>query len=449
MSQNLIANLLSNPSTALSRGSSEVGAERPTRSGASAVDSQDPMFIALLAMMQGGAMAQGGAMPQNLVDPGMAMQIGSDRISSQFLGSSTGESTASTAKNPMSPTELPERLRASQDKSARGISGSELLEKMGAMNSMANSSADGLWDGVEIEGASDFKVGETPKHAKGNMHAKHALFSGADFIAMKNASRPKLKDDAIMADRKLSMQSIDSLGFGQMLHAETELGTHEDGAIDGSGQATLFGHVSAEAQDKTGSNLFVGGQSLELGVAPGSSNEKYALKSESVRQLAQQIGNVRAQGAQTGEIRLRLRPDHLGELKVQVRADGRQVSLRFEAKDDRVKAALESAVSDLRDRLQSQNLNLGSVDVQVNREMGAQLATASQTPDFNAFDMNQQQNGAWMNSNGQSSSREHKNDAGFDDLTGDGLSRSRMGLLGQIGSNRASDVAAGRIDLRA
>lgn len=451
MSQNLIANLTANQSSASSSGLDSLSGDRPTkRAGASAIDSKDPMFLALLAMMQNGGVQQPGLDlgAQNLAG-GEFSQL-AQGVSAQ-VGALNQNGSAVKNANPMNPLELPTRVKEGASGKAGGASAkadpsgqtSRLLDQMTATDAMIVSADDSIWNGVEVEGDDFSQPLGNGKRGKDALAAKHALFSGADFVAMKSAARPKLKDDAISAETKLP--SIDSLGMNQMLRAEPEFGALNEVSANSFEQATLFGHGAGERIEPAVSG---GSMSLEALPTRDGSNEKYALKTENVRQLAQQIGGIKAQGVNTGEIRLRLRPDHLGELRVQVRADGKDVALRFEAKDHRVKAAIESAVADLRDRLQSQNLNLGSVDVQVNREMAAPVASSHQNSDFNAFDMNQQQN-AWMNSNGQQSRRDR--DAEFDsnDFEQGGWSRSRTSSLSRTQPMLASRLSEGRIDLRA
>jgi hypothetical protein len=66
-----------------------------------------------------------------------------------------------------------------------------------------------------------------------------------------------------------------------------------------------------------------------------------------------------------GEIRVRLRPDHLGELNIRVLAEGNRVGLKIQASDDRAKKIIEDSLGSLRENLSFQNLNLGAVDLSV------------------------------------------------------------------------------------
>src|SRR5262249_43163565 len=110
------------------------------------------------------------------------------------------------------------------------------------------------------------------------------------------------------------------------------------------------------------------------------------LSSESLGNISAGIRNFTAQGG--GEIRLRLKPDNLGELHVRVVTQGNDVGLRIQASSERAKRVLEESISHLRDSLASQRLNLGAVDFTVG--LGAQSGTSNSGSDSRS-DQNQWQ----------------------------------------------------------
>jgi flagellar hook-length control protein FliK len=68
-----------------------------------------------------------------------------------------------------------------------------------------------------------------------------------------------------------------------------------------------------------------------------------------------------------GEIRIRLKPENLGELHVRVVTDGRNVGLHIQASDEKARKILEESLSHLKDSMATQNLSLGAVDLTVGR----------------------------------------------------------------------------------
>ncbi len=97
---------------------------------------------------------------------------------------------------------------------------------------------------------------------------------------------------------------------------------------------------------------------------------KGGLTSEGLSNLGLGILRTSYQGG--GEIRVRLRPDHLGELNIRVLTEGNRVGLKIQASDDRAKKILEESIGSLKENLSSQNLNLGVVDLSVAKNEGSQ-----------------------------------------------------------------------------
>lgn len=105
--------------------------------------------------------------------------------------------------------------------------------------------------------------------------------------------------------------------------------------------------------------------------------------------------------ASAGEIRVRLKPDNLGELHLRVRTDGNSVGLKIQASDARAQQILEESLPHLKDSLSAQNLKLGQVEVSV--------AHATQASSNSSAD--QSSNGQW-NAQGQAFNDLNRNQQG-------------------------------------
>ena len=93
--------------------------------------------------------------------------------------------------------------------------------------------------------------------------------------------------------------------------------------------------------------------------------------------------NLLGKAKQDGEIKIRLKPDHLGELRMNVRTDGQKVSLQIHAQDGNSKKIIEESLGALKDGLSNHQLLLssvevavtqavqGSIDPQMNMDMGS------------------------------------------------------------------------------
>lgn len=105
------------------------------------------------------------------------------------------------------------------------------------------------------------------------------------------------------------------------------------------------------------------------------------LDAQSVEQLSSQLLRLNERG-ENGEIRMRLRPDHLGELLIQVSTRGKQVDLKVKASNSEARHILEESISSLRESMRLQNLSLASVDF-------GPISFASSAQNASAFDGSQ------------------------------------------------------------
>ena len=87
----------------------------------------------------------------------------------------------------------------------------------------------------------------------------------------------------------------------------------------------------------------------------------------SVRQVVEQIVQkveLEMKG-ENGEIRLQLKPEHLGDLKIKIATDNGIVSATFLAESHTVKSLIEAGLPQLKQQLMQQGLNVQDVSVQV------------------------------------------------------------------------------------
>ncbi len=112
--------------------------------------------------------------------------------------------------------------------------------------------------------------------------------------------------------------------------------------------------------------------SVELGVKPKQEVVGHVVKgamsqdrlsTESLHGIATGIRTLSPNGG--GEMKIRLNPDHLGELHVKVMTRGNQVGLQIQASDERARKILEESMSSLKTSLAAQHLTLGQFDLTV------------------------------------------------------------------------------------
>jgi hypothetical protein len=201
--------------------------------------------------------------------------------------------------------------------------------QMGAMN------AKGL-PGAKTLGSDDFvnvrQASMMSKQAKGAVGTEQAIAMPGSGLKSPNAAEP----GAELKDKKAKIP--DTLGL-----------IHPQGGKAEVPNNLPFGAGSAMKMDGS--------------VVAGSMSQN-RLNSESIGGIAQSIREL----GNGGEVRIRLKPDHLGELHLKVMTGGKsgsEVGLQIHASDDRAKKILEESLGSLREGLAAQNLSLAKVDVQV------------------------------------------------------------------------------------
>ncbi|MBI2712042.1 MAG: flagellar hook-length control protein FliK [Bdellovibrio sp.] len=180
---------------------------------------------------------------------------------------------------------------------------------------------------------------------------------------------------------------------------------------------------------------------------------KSRLSSESLINVGSEIRNLMAKGG--GEIRVRLRPENLGEMNIRVMTQGTRVGVQIQAADERVRKMIEDSVGSLKEALSAQKLTLSQLDLSViSGPKHADNANQNQSqmghPDMGSLDFNQ---GLFQQNQG--------NRPGFS-FDGSELERFEGGRsrpsasLGQSSSSgpgrfgmMRGNVSAGRIDVTA
>jgi len=325
----------------------------------------------------------------------------------------------------------------------------------------------------EVESASGQGNGSREK-GKAGANGLSKL-SGADFLAMMNGAGVGAGSAAVAADpsrvaaasQRGNFSLLEGGAKGETAGVSASdprasfsrgkvlpgAGARDELAAAGAGGVLLRGPMTHRA-DGPMPQVSVDGH-----VVPGSMARE-RLASASLLNMSNEIKGLSVQGG--GEMRVRLKPDNLGEIHMRVATSGGHVSLQIHAADERAKKILEESMSQLKDGLASQNLTLGRVEIAVgstlhasNGGMNGERNDQSQGQNSNqAFDgmmrngQNQAGNGGNRGGQGQSS---------FEDgLTGHvnpGFARASVAsaAAAQANARQAANSAGhlGRLDVQA
>jgi hypothetical protein len=253
-------------------------------------------------------------------------------------------------------------------------------------------------------------------------------------------------------------------GFEQSGNSTDNSGGNSDGqgALQGKPNLRVIEGGNGRHAGNLGSfDSSLGAQSATLGSAPSShlgaspqvvaptvvtghvvqgSMAQDRLSSETVIGMSSSIRTLSANGG--GEMRIRLKPENLGELHVRVMTDGTQVGLHIQANDEKAKKILEESLGHLKESLATQNLKLGHVDFTVAKAAkseGGEMNHSSQWQNQSARQDQMQQNSEQNRQNGWSKSNAY--DSGD---FGPGVTSAV-----QAQASPAAYSASGRLDVKA
>lgn len=294
---------------------------------------------------------------------------------------------AAASGNPKLSAELEAKLNAQmQGLSAAQAGGQKPGVKAKAGADDASSTGD-AW--AQAEAIDSMQAGSQNSGATGA--GSYGALSGAEYVMLRNGLKaadgsdvgadadsnsgggsqsqtgPELRMIKGGLKGKSMGQSAELPSFGSKLKLEVPAGFKpKSGLGDNSdllGSSELAGAAGAQAMAARGSK--------DQGPAPLMMNahvvkgagSRERLASATLINVGSEIRNLTELGG--GEMKLRLKPDNLGELHVRVMTRGNEVGLKIMASDERSKQILEQSIGYLKESLASQNLHLSKWDLSV------------------------------------------------------------------------------------
>lgn len=192
----------------------------------------------------------------------------------------------------------------------------------------------------------------------------------------------------------------------------------------------------------TQNGMAIGTQAVTGHVVQGSMARE-RLSSEALASVGTQIKGL---GANGGEVRIRLKPENLGELHLRVATQGNSVGLQIQASDDRAKQIIEDSMSFLKESLAAQNLTLGRVDVNV-----GQAGSSSNSGQFNDSQRDQaafqQQQGWGQGSQSGSQNSSGQSNGGWEAQNAGGNVHKLSTAQAASSSARSASAGTGRLNV--
>lgn len=241
--------------------------------------------------------------------------------------------------------------------------------------------------------------------------------STADYLNLRDLA----KKDSISLQPQTAVQAASGLGTKK---GKLELLTGKDGLAPGAG-------FSQNLQaNQAGPKL------MEATVTQGAAG-KPVLSHDSVHQLTNTV-NMMNMAKQDGEIKIRLRPDHLGELQMSVKTQGNQVAIQIRAQSGEAKRIIEESLGSLKDSFAKQNLNLAQVDV-VTAPTQSQTQEQGMQMDFAGSRQNFGQDGRDFSQGGQNARQDRLYEDAF---TSSNLNTAQAARVSRYSANQGLDLIA-------
>ncbi len=316
----------------------------------------------------------------------------------------------------------------------------------------------------DLQGVAEFEVVKSNPVPKKPV-ASHATLSGSAFMdtlmgvqgAQKGQALTQPSAAPIVAGQAMAQSDIradlqESSASNKLLKKVDKKVLAEDLTVGSKlGTAVLGTTNSQQSSDLSGPAM----APEVTGMVTKGAMAKNRLSTDSLGGVSAQIRNISANGG--GEMRIRLKPDNLGELRLRVVSDGHQVGLQIHASDESAKQIIQESMNHLKESLAGHRLNLSSFDVSVGMPP---VGLANNDAAQNSFNDSSRQQQAFANlnqqspeQNGQYSGREAWSGQDLDSLGSSSASRTRSapGMMadGSTGMLKRPTPQLGRIDLRA
>ncbi|MDR2592149.1 MAG: flagellar hook-length control protein FliK [Chitinispirillales bacterium] len=318
-----------------------------------------------------------------------------ERAAMGTKSSSSGDS----AELPLSVTAMAHGKKAAKSAEGETKSAAAELQTHGQAQSKAkNAVADGEAAElpVSVMESTEKKPAEKKAHGDHAGSAKAAAKAAAKSVAnavgaaidaasakAETAAANKAADDAFVAKLKQTVEvgglikniSGKSSGNASAKSAAEKSAASANSSLSSNSSVNgIESNADADLSVDSGDEREAGGTGAVDTSSSRSTAAKHADKAETpavsqderlevIRQISEKLNNAVRSGA--NEIRMVLRPEALGEVRMSLRVQGDVVFARMQVENKQVKAIVESSLQSLKDSLNRQNLEFGAIDVEV------------------------------------------------------------------------------------
>jgi hypothetical protein len=259
-----------------------------------------------------------------------------------------------------------------------------------------------LGEHQELSGASGASISGLELMAANGLSGSHSFgqkpiqthLSGGEFLSALNVVHQRggdQKSASDFSDTHSGNEQGTQSQFGQNL---VDLKAKKNKGVES--EVKLNNLFSFDPAILPGNTVAVSGMAkpteLSAQVVPGAMSQP-RFSTESLMGMSTGIRQLSLSGG--GEIRIRLKPENLGELNLKVVANGNRIGLQIQASDEKAKKIIEESINYLKESLSAQNMTLAQVDLSVAK------GSASSQNDSGNHSHHQQSQSGFQNDFGQ------------------------------------------------
>ena len=233
----------------------------------------------------------------------------------------------------------------------------------------------------EQAGSADVEVVRAAPNASAGAVAKVPVHDEAG-VGSQGGAQPAASGESSSASSGLVVARVGSeRGGEESVSTGTQQDAESGGSKPGSGATDrLFFDTLAHAQD----GRVRGTENITNNEASLVRNSGEARLTESIVEQTVRSVLLSARGG-SSELRVRLQPEHLGELHLRLVVRDNVLTLDVNTQSAVVKTAIEGSLSQLRQALQGSGVDIGRVSVMVDPDLASGGRFSRQTPTFQQF----------------------------------------------------------------
>lgn len=293
----------------------------------------------------------------------------------------------------------------------------------------------------------DAGVAPVPAKLERARGSTNGIASGEDFLSLRNTTNKPVQSVSFMGTESSSIINGNELDLAPSLAMDRRKSSQFQkdeimpSSIETSREVRPEVLAALAAAQSKPLNTKLEPTVLTAHVTPGQLGEK-RLSSESVEALRTAVQSFQSRQVEHGQIRLLVKPEALGEVRIILEQKGKELSVKFEAEHKDAQKVMEDSIGALRESLASHSIQLSNIEV--NTKSDAQQQQNQHSMGSEAFLEQRNHAHQFRDSDAQSGRRDMPGETESIGLRSAARAAPELGRS-QVGNN----TVRGRLDVRA